>query len=70
MNPEPVVTQAMMDYAIFMEQYVEPLFLVIYFLAFTIGPAIATLLNVVMGLIGWFTDIAGTFQIDNLPPVD
>ena len=64
---EPVVTQAMMDYANFMELYVEPAFLVIYFLAVTIGPVIAMLLNVVMGLVGWFTGIEGTFQFDIVP---
>ena len=52
---EPGVTQAMKDYAIFMELYVEPALLVIHFLAVTIGPVIAMLLNVVMGLVGWFT---------------
>ena len=70
MEPEPVVTQAMMDYANFMELYVEPAFLVIYFLAVTIGPVIAMLLNVVMGLVGWFTGIEGTFQFDSLPLID
>ena len=66
---EPV-TQAMMDYANFMEQYVEPVFLVIYYLAVTIVPVIATLQNVVMGLVEWFTGIEGTFQFDIVPLID
>lgn len=64
---EPGVTQAMKDYANFMELYVEPALLVIHYLAVTIGPVIATLLNVVIGLVRWFIGIEGTFQFDSLP---
>ena len=69
MNPEPV-TQAMMDYANFMEQYVEPALYVLYLLAVMIGPVITTLLNVVMGVVEWFTGTGATFQFDIVPLID
>ena len=58
---EPGVTQAMKDYANFMELYVEPALLVIHYLAVTIGPVIATLLNIVIGVVEWFTGTGATF---------
>ena len=47
----PEVTQEMMDYAIFMETYVEPVFYVLAYLVMTVGPVILLLANIVMSIV-------------------
>lgn len=49
----PEVTQEMMDYAIFMETYVEPVFYVFVYLVMTVGPVILLFTNIVMSIAAW-----------------
>jgi len=49
----PEVTQEMMDYAIFMETYVEPVFYVFAYLVMTVGPVILLFANIVMSIAAW-----------------
>jgi len=46
----PEVTREMMDYAIFMETYVELVFYVLAYLVMTVGPVILLFANIVMSI--------------------
>lgn len=49
----PEVTQEMIDYAIFMETYVEPVFYVFAYLVMTVGPVILLFANIVISIVAW-----------------
>ena len=49
----PEVTQEMIDYAIFMETYVEPVFYVFAYLVMTVGPVILLFANIVLSIVAW-----------------
>ena len=47
------VTQEMIDYAIFMETYVEPVFYVFAYLVMTVGPVILLFANILISIVTW-----------------
>ena len=58
---EPELTQAMMDYAVFMETYVEPAFYFLHLLGLEIAPGILVLINFVGSIVMWFLELAGYY---------
>lgn len=55
----PEVTQEMMDFANFMEIYVEPTMYAIYILISAVTPAILILVSVVSAIVEAFVGMAG-----------
>lgn len=55
----PEVTQEMMDYANFMETFVEPTMLAIYLLISAVNPVILVLIDVVSTIVEAFVGVAG-----------
>ena len=58
---EPELTQAMKDYAVFMETYVEPAFYFLHLLGIGIAPAVLGLINFVGSIVMWFLEVTGYY---------
>ena len=53
------ITQAMKDYANFMELYVEPLMATLYHLGINIAPALIELINLVTTIAAFLSQLTG-----------
>ena len=58
-NMEPEITQAMKDYANFMELYVEPVMATLYHLGINIAPALIELINLVTTIAAFLSQLTG-----------